>query len=140
MMGAPKTHNVCQPSGSAIIIANNGTTIERPVKSPAIKLPASRNLVREFFMIHSDRDNALGPGGNGNTSVSKTRRPGARRSWSVGYDSRYCPLTRVQVASWHPCVLPLKPRFSPSTVVIVCELVFDILKGSIRVPVLHRLF
>ena len=57
MTGAPKTYNVCQPPGSATIIANNGTTIERPVKSPAMKLRASRSLTREFFMIDSDREN-----------------------------------------------------------------------------------
>jgi len=56
MIGAPKTKNVCQSLGLATIIANRGTTIERPIKRPAMKLPACRNLARGFFMIHSDPD------------------------------------------------------------------------------------
>src|ERR1022692_1221425 len=55
-MGAPKPKNVCQSSGFATIIANRGTTIERPIKRPAMKLPACRNLAGGFFMTHSDPD------------------------------------------------------------------------------------
>jgi hypothetical protein len=53
MMGAPKTKNVCQSLGFATTIANTGTTIERPIKRPAMKLPACRNPARRFFMIHN---------------------------------------------------------------------------------------
>jgi hypothetical protein len=31
--------------------------IDRPIKMPAMKLPASRNRVREFFITHSDPNN-----------------------------------------------------------------------------------
>ena len=55
--GCTEEPNVCQSPQSATIIANTGTTIARAIKSPAMKLPASRNLARELFMIHSDRDN-----------------------------------------------------------------------------------
>ena len=50
MIGAPKTKNVCQSPGFATIIANTGTTIERLIKRPAMKLPACRNLAGGFFM------------------------------------------------------------------------------------------
>ena len=40
MMGAPKIHNVCESLGLATIIANTATTMERPINSPATKLPA----------------------------------------------------------------------------------------------------
>ena len=53
-MGAPKTHDICQPPEFTTIIANTATMIERPIKIPATKLPASRNRVREFFMIYHD--------------------------------------------------------------------------------------
>src|SRR5207244_3034022 len=56
MIGAPKTKNVCQSLGLATIIAKTVTTIERPIKRPATKLPACRNLASGFFMIHSDPD------------------------------------------------------------------------------------
>jgi hypothetical protein len=56
MMGAPKARNACQSLGFATIIANTGATIERPIKRPAMKHPACRNLARGFFMIHSDPD------------------------------------------------------------------------------------
>jgi hypothetical protein len=51
MARAPKTHNACQSPGSAIVIANTGTRIERPITSPATKLAASGNLARGLFMI-----------------------------------------------------------------------------------------
>ena len=51
-MGAPRTHDICQPPEFTTIIANTATMIERPIKIPATKLPASRNRVIEFFMIH----------------------------------------------------------------------------------------
>src|SRR5207237_2385134 len=54
MIGAPKTKNVCQSLGLATIIAKTVRTIERPIKRPATKRPACRNLPRGFFMIHSD--------------------------------------------------------------------------------------
>lgn len=42
-----------------------GTTIETPIKSPALKLPASRNLAKEFLMMRSDRENdGLDPQGS----------------------------------------------------------------------------
>lgn len=50
MIGAPKTKNVSRSLGFATIIANMGTTIERPIKRPAMKLPACRNLARGCFM------------------------------------------------------------------------------------------
>lgn len=60
-MGAPKINHVCQSLGLAAIIANTATTMERPIKSPATKLPASRNALRNlaggFFTIRSDRGN-----------------------------------------------------------------------------------
>jgi hypothetical protein len=37
MMGAPKIHNACESLG---LIANTATTMERPINSPATKLPA----------------------------------------------------------------------------------------------------
>jgi hypothetical protein len=40
MMSAPKIDNVCQSLGLATIIANTATTMERPIISPATKLPA----------------------------------------------------------------------------------------------------
>jgi len=57
-MGAAKTHDICQPPGFTTIIADTATMIERPIKIPATKLPASRNRVREFFMIHHDARDA----------------------------------------------------------------------------------
>jgi len=39
----PKIHNVCESLGLATIIANTTTTMERPIKTPATKLTASRN-------------------------------------------------------------------------------------------------
>ena len=57
-MSAPKFHKVCQTPGFATVIANTATTMERPIKDPATKLPdaqkASRN--RELFTIQSHRD------------------------------------------------------------------------------------
>ncbi len=57
MMGAPNTINGCQAVGFAPVNAITGTTIERPTKTPAMKLPASRNLARAFFILHSNPDN-----------------------------------------------------------------------------------
>jgi hypothetical protein len=57
MMGAPNTINGCQAVGSAPVNAITGTTIERPTKMPAMKLPASRNIAKAFFIIHSSPGN-----------------------------------------------------------------------------------
>jgi len=51
MMGAPKIHNVRQSLGSTAIIADTATTMESPIKSPAMRLPACRNLARGFFIM-----------------------------------------------------------------------------------------
>ena len=57
MMGATKNHTACHSPGSASTIANSRTPIERPTKSPAMKLPTSRNVAEDFLMIHSDHEN-----------------------------------------------------------------------------------
>ena len=62
MMGAPKTNApkskiVSQSLEFSSITANTAITIERPIKRPAMQLPAFRNLTRGLFMIHSDPDN-----------------------------------------------------------------------------------
>ena len=57
MIGEPNTKKVCQSLVFAPIDANTRTTIDTPIKMPVMKLPASRNLATEFFMIHSDPDN-----------------------------------------------------------------------------------
>jgi hypothetical protein len=54
-MGAPKSKNVCQSVRVAPVNTITGTTIERPTKMPAMKLPV-RTLARDFFIIHSDPD------------------------------------------------------------------------------------
>ena len=54
MKGAPKSKNVCHFVRSTTINANMGTMIDRPIKMPAMKLPAPRNLAREeSFTIDS---------------------------------------------------------------------------------------
>lgn len=55
-MGAPKSKNSCQSLSSTTVPANTGTMIDRPIKMPAMKLPASRNSNREFFTIHFEPD------------------------------------------------------------------------------------
>jgi len=60
MMSDPNTQPIGQSPGSATIIANIGIMIERPIKRPAMKLPACRNLANGFFTIftiRSSRDN-----------------------------------------------------------------------------------
>jgi len=44
MTSAPKIDNVCQMLGLATIIANTGTTMERPIISPATKLLLDERL------------------------------------------------------------------------------------------------
>jgi hypothetical protein len=57
MMSDPNTQAIGQSPESATIIANTGIMIERPIRRPAMKLPACRNLASEFFMIRSSPDN-----------------------------------------------------------------------------------
>jgi len=52
-MGAPSTMNACQAQVFAPANAITGTTIERPTRMPAMKLPARRNLLKAFFIITS---------------------------------------------------------------------------------------
>ena len=49
-MGAPKSRNVALRWDLPPVNAITGTTIERPTKMPAMKLPPSRNLVRDFYI------------------------------------------------------------------------------------------
>jgi hypothetical protein len=56
MIGAPNTRNVCQAVLFDPVSAITGATIERPTKMPATKLPASRNLLKTFFIAHSNPD------------------------------------------------------------------------------------
>ena len=57
MMSDPNTQPIGQSPGSATIIANIGIMIERPIKRPAMKLPACRNLANGFFTMRSSPDN-----------------------------------------------------------------------------------
>ena len=43
MIGEPNTNKVCQSLMFAPIDANTRTTIDTPIKMPAMKLPVSRN-------------------------------------------------------------------------------------------------
>ena len=52
MTGAPKAHNVRHSLASRTISADTVTTMERPIKSPATKLPACRNFASRFFTMH----------------------------------------------------------------------------------------
>ena len=51
VMSDPKTQTACQSLAVVTIIADSGIMIERPIKRPATKLLACRNLVRGFFTI-----------------------------------------------------------------------------------------
>src|SRR6266581_8905779 len=117
MMGAPKTKNVCQSLGLATIIAKTVTTIERPIKRPATKLPACRNLARGFFMIHSDPEcdgckpnvvNPLAPLRRNKVAQRLADRDGSSRSHLSHRLDQGFGCNR----GWVPCFLAIVQRIS----------------------------